>query len=136
MKSSTVFGLKCAAAFTLAVGTALGAVHLAVGRTGGPYTKEIANDWGTVTTIQNFRTSKHSYYADVTTDKFIFKSMKISSFPGRGLNVGDKIGEVMKGNDTRIEAGLVRNNVKSYNSVCFDWMPCWSKSQINKGPTP
>lgn len=80
---------------------------------------------GKVLQIDNCRSSKSSLRCNVVTDKWIFKSIDITDFPGSIVSVNDNVVAMWKKNNLREEFFLCKNDKCTPQSSCEWWMPCY-----------
>lgn len=88
--------------------------------------KVIYKDWGTISSIDNCKSSKYSLRCEVITDKYTFNSLDITDFPNDYLKVGDHIQFKTVIYQKSYNTYHVRNNLQLIRGVCYSWMPCFS----------
>lgn len=83
------------------------------------------SDYGTVVSVSQCRTSKHSQSCRVATDAEVYPSMQVSSFPDGTMAPGDKIFSQSINNGTSIHTSMCKADRCVLNGVCYWWMPCF-----------
>lgn len=95
--------------------------------------KEIVfQDLGTVTSVSNCKSSKHSYRCTLKTDKFTWQSIDITDFPYDGVEVGDVLAYETVNEGGSSETKYCRNGQCISHSSCYSWMPCWKNITTNR----
>lgn len=85
----------------------------------------INKDWGTVTSIESCRKTKHSLYCRVETTKVVFNEIDITDFPHNNLKEGDSISFRVDIFEKSYHTYYIRNNWSISTSSCFWFMPCF-----------
>lgn len=81
---------------------------------------------GTVAIVTECRTGKYSLNCRVATTTHVWGT-DVTDWPGNIVQRGDRLSTMHRTEGKTRSYWLCRNGLCRQKSVCYSWMPCWSK---------